>query len=224
MTLQRAAWMAAGATALEALVYLLSTVFNLVLTPGPLPATFHLLAPVSLALAVMWPVFFRAIYRECAGAPSQLPSRQAAILLVTILALAQVLIRASNTSEFPTLSAAVLYVAFGPAPALLWAIFFVAFAVDPEKPGVRFIGLAIAGVVGLEGIYRSVNSLSLVSNVFDYQSRLPSLSTSDYVGISQVIASLGASTLVWIAEVIFLWMFWKTPPLTEHASSNGAGS
>ncbi len=220
MTLQRAAWMAAGATALEALVYLLSTVFNLVLTPSPLPATFHLLAPVSVALAVMWPVFFRAIYRECAGAPNQLPSRSSG--------------DDSRAGSSPDPGFQHIRVPdFIGAPSCMIAFAqrrrccgrsFRCLAVDPEKPGVRFIGFAIAVVVGLEGIYRSVNSLSLVSNVFDYQSRLPSLSTSDYVGISQLIASLGASTLVWIAEVVFLWMFWKTPPLTEHTSSNSAES
>jgi hypothetical protein len=199
MTLQRAAMFTTIATALQALIYFARYVVPLSSMPGAPPVAISLLIPSAFLLLTLWPVFFFNVFREYSGVAVRMPVRRLAILLAAVLIVNYVTARGISTvvylSRFAELRASIV----SAASLLLWLAFLVGFALEPQKPRTRTSAIALAALLCLTGLRQSFLARHLFAS-----------------GIWPFLVQI-VPTLVWMSEVLFMWLFWKTQPFTEHS-------
>jgi hypothetical protein len=196
----------------------LATTINILFSAKwPSDLKFNLLIPSELVVGTLWPIFFFALYREHSGSHSRLSSRRAACLLA--VAISMNAIAAHIVSNFVYFSV-VRFIILELTPIAAWLVFLAAFALDPEKPRVGRIALVLAVIVVAGGLFGSrttfLAALRLLAPAHDYKDALTGsyrllwryhpLSAAWQVGVG-----MGLPIAVWLSEVLFLLLFWKTP-------------
>jgi hypothetical protein len=197
MMLRRLALLASVATALQALVYIITTAIPFVgalLSPvmGEAGAA-EVAIPAVVLQSVLWPAFFFAFCAELSGSPRRISSRKIALLLALVLAVAygcDSIVAGGVSLEgliFP----------------LAWVTFFVTFGLRPDRWYTRKIAIAIAALVAVFGLAQNFRWL---------QYPLPRL--------WPLLLGQGVPTLVWVSESLFLWQLSQPQPQIDPSPLN----